>query len=682
MAAALAATAFAATGPQTAPGQAQPPAQPQTQEQPQARPPVFRAGANFVVVDAYPRKDGRLVQGLTKNDFQIFEDGKPQAVEFFEFITIPPHTPGMERRDPTSIADAERQAADPRSRVFVLYLASVGITIEGLREARTLGSQFLRRTLGPTDLFGIMTSEMTIEQLTLSRQLEVAEAAMAAYWNERLLEAYSGADLEPRTPYEEFLYACYAAKGRYATNAVIGAARREQMFNTLTALAFKLGTVREQRSSLVFFAGALPLGSSAGIMRWAWGQAAQTIDPMGRLGRGRSSDTGVPRNASSCDAALARMAANDYEEIFRALMDTARRSNVVVHVVDPSAMSMYDVRLDQKGAGADPWRRVNAQLEPLRTLAANTGGEAIVATNNFRELLARLADDLAAYYLLGYYSTNGKFDGKYREIDVKMRLPGVKVSARKGYQAPTDEIVRAADAVRDRVAVPARAEPTDFDRLVTALDADGRTDVSVRGVVQADELVVVAEARGPAIGGRVPDGARVSIRALAGDAAIGNRDEALPPMVRSMLARFPIPAGSAGPFRLEVRVVTVDGPVTTRVDAFGRGSVLDEPVVYRAAVSQRAPLAPTASLAFNRTERLRLEWRVTTPLENPQGRLLGRNGAPLAIPVAVTESAQDGRRLLTADLTLSPLGAGDYFVEVTAAAGGKTDRKLFGFRIR
>ena len=677
IAAALAATAFAATGPQTAPGQTQS----QTQEQPQARPPVFRAGANFVVVDAYPRKDGRLVQGLTKDDFQIFEDGKPQAVEFFEFITIPPYTPGMERRDPTSISDAERQAADPRSRVFVLYLASVGITIEGLREARTLGSQFLRRTLGPADLFGIMTSEMTIEQLTLSRRLEVAEAAMAEYWNERLLEASSGADLAPRTPYEEFLYACYAAKGRYATNAVIGAARREQMFNTLAALALKLGTVREQRSSLVFFAGALPLVSSAGIMRYAWGQAAQTIDPMGRLGRGRSSDTGVPRNASSCDAALARMAANDYEEIFRSLMNTARRSNVVVHVVDPSAMSMYDVSLTTKVGGADPWRRVNAQLEPLRTLAANTGGEAIVATNNFRELLARLADDLAAYYLLGYYSTNGTFDGKYREVDVRVRQPGLKVSARKGYQAPTDEIVRAADAARERVAA-VRAEPTDFDRLITALDADGRADVSVRGVVQGDELVVVAEARGPAIGGRVPDGARVSIRALAGDAAVGARDEALPPMVRSMLARFPIPAGSTGPFRLEVRVVTVDGPVTTRVDAFGRGSVLDEPVVYRAAVSQRAPLAPTASLAFNRTERLRLEWRLAAPLENPQGRLLGRNGAPLPIPVAVTESAQDGRRLLAADLTLSPLGAGDYFVEVTAAAGGKTDRKLVAFRIR
>jgi VWFA-related protein len=672
IAAALAATAFASTRPQ--------------EPQPQARPPIFRAGANFVVVDAYPRKDGRFVEGLTKDDFQVFEDGKPQAVEFFEVIRIPPFMAGADRRDPTSVADSERQAADPRSRVFVLYLSSMGITIEGLREARTLGIQFLRRTLGPTDLFGIMTSEMTIEQLTLSRRLESADESMAAYWDERLLDAYSQSDLEPRTGYEEFLYRCYAAKGRYAINAVIAAARREQMFNTLIALTLKLGSVREQRSSLVFFAGALPLVSSAGIMKYAWGPAAQPLDPMGRLGAGRPAPTGAPRDASSCDAQLARMAANDYNEIFRELMDTARRSNVVVHVVDPSAMSGYDVSLATKGGG-DPWRMVNARLEPLRTLAANTGGEAIVATNNFRELLAKMADDLASYYLIGYYSTNGKFDGKFREIDVKVRQPGVKVSARNGYLAPTAEMVRAADAARDRptaaaASAPARSEPTVFDRLLEALDAEGRDDVSVRAVVQADELVVVAEARGPAIGGRVPDGARISIRATAGEAPIGSRDEALAPMTRAMLARFPVPFGNADPLRVEVRAATVDGPVTTRVNASARGAVLDEPLVYRAAVSQRAVPAPTASRTFGRTERLRLEWRLTAPVANTQGRLLNRSGAPLQIPVVVTEADQNGRRLLFAEVTLTPLGAGDYFVELTGASEDRTDRKLFAFRVR
>ena len=57
----------------------------QTPQAPQ-RPPVFRAGATYVTVDAYPRRDGKVVEGLSATDFQVFEDGKPQAVENFDFI--------------------------------------------------------------------------------------------------------------------------------------------------------------------------------------------------------------------------------------------------------------------------------------------------------------------------------------------------------------------------------------------------------------------------------------------------------------------------------------------------------------------------------------------------------------------------------------------------------------------
>lgn len=77
--------------------------------------PVFRAGTVLVRVDAYPRRDGKIVEGLTKDDFQILEDGKPQAVDGFEFIRVEPNTPEAEIRDPSSAADGERLAADPHN---------------------------------------------------------------------------------------------------------------------------------------------------------------------------------------------------------------------------------------------------------------------------------------------------------------------------------------------------------------------------------------------------------------------------------------------------------------------------------------------------------------------------------------------------------------------------------------
>src|SRR5438067_1257806 len=93
------------------------PAPPQEQ-----RPAVFRGIANFVYVDAYPRQNGKLVEGLTAEDFQVFEDGKLQKVETFELIRSEPNAPDNERRDPNSKADSDRQAADPHNRLFVIYL--------------------------------------------------------------------------------------------------------------------------------------------------------------------------------------------------------------------------------------------------------------------------------------------------------------------------------------------------------------------------------------------------------------------------------------------------------------------------------------------------------------------------------------------------------------------------------
>src|SRR5436309_9877668 len=90
--------------------------------QQEQRPPVFRGGVTFVNVDAYPRQDGRLVEGLTTNDFEVLEDGKPQKIESFEFIRTQPNTPDAERRDPNTKEEGDKLAADPHNRVFVVYI--------------------------------------------------------------------------------------------------------------------------------------------------------------------------------------------------------------------------------------------------------------------------------------------------------------------------------------------------------------------------------------------------------------------------------------------------------------------------------------------------------------------------------------------------------------------------------
>src|SRR5690349_5257866 len=121
--------------------------------------PVFRGGTHFVRVDAYPTtKDGKIVENLRPEDFEILEDGKPQTVESFDFVRFDTFNPIVERRDPRSQQEGFDMAADPRYRVFVIivHVNSSGIAY---MEKPLIG--FLNRVLGKNDLFGLLTTRQT-----------------------------------------------------------------------------------------------------------------------------------------------------------------------------------------------------------------------------------------------------------------------------------------------------------------------------------------------------------------------------------------------------------------------------------------------------------------------------------------------------------------------------------------
>ena len=105
------------------------------QQNPQ-RTPVFRGESVLVTVDAYPQKDGRIVEGLTAADFQILEDGKPQTVENIEFVRIEPSLSESARRDPGSPNEMLALVANPHIRVFVALLDQLHVSIQGAHASR------------------------------------------------------------------------------------------------------------------------------------------------------------------------------------------------------------------------------------------------------------------------------------------------------------------------------------------------------------------------------------------------------------------------------------------------------------------------------------------------------------------------------------------------------------------
>jgi hypothetical protein len=115
---------------------------------------------------------------------------------------------------------------------------------------------------------------------------------------------------------------------------------------------------------------------------------------------------------------------------------------------------------------------INHRNDSLLTLADNTDGIAIVNTNDFSAGVRRIANDVQAYYILGYYPANSQLDGAVRTIKVRLKSTGKTVRARHQYRAPT---------LAEVSPPPASANPSippsikaALDRLTVSIDRDAR----------------------------------------------------------------------------------------------------------------------------------------------------------------------------------------------------------------
>ena len=87
-------------------------------------------------------------------------------------------------------------------------------------------------------------------------------------------------------------------------------------------------------------------------------------------------------------------------------------------------------------------------------LSIDTGGRRIGLTNDFSPALRGVMSDASDYYLLGYESPQVRPDGKFHDIDVRVRRKGVRVIARNGYWSPSPEEASTATAAPAAPPIP------------------------------------------------------------------------------------------------------------------------------------------------------------------------------------------------------------------------------------
>jgi VWFA-related protein len=383
--------------------------------------------------------------------------------------------------------------------------------------------------------------------------------------------------------------------------------RRERMvLDSLYDLVRHMAAVREGRTAVIAVTDGWALykpDPSLTVQRKSdGGSNADPIPgappPVG-VGPGGGLTTRLPNNPgygpsdrTECEKERAELSFADDERYFRDLFGEANRANVSFYPIDPRGLPVFDTPIGpERPLSLEADRaQLTARTESLHTLALNTDGIALVNSNDLTKQIRRIADDMTSYYLLGYYSTNSKLDGRFRYIKVRSKRPGIEVRARRGYSAPTPEEVSRARTAAEAVIPEAKAAVT---RALGTIESDVRA------------------------------AGRMTARA-AGD-----------------------------------------------------------PVVLHRGPSTGNQLQPAAGRVFPRSERIRLEIEAAAGTPVWTGALLDRTGTRTVVPVVTGErtDAATGQRWLTADVTLAPLGPGDYVVELSIAKGTETQKSLVALRV-
>jgi VWFA-related protein len=422
------------------------------QTQAQQRP-VFRGGTHFVRVDAYPVKDGKIVEGLRPEDFEILEDGKPQTIDSLDFIRFDTFTPEAERRNPSSQREGFEMAADPRYRVFVIFVdmgfssgKGVYSPINDMGRIQQPLVNFINRVIGVNDLFGLLSSRNTVKDLVLGQKTTVTVEQVRDLWRASVVDYDPAQRFDP--VYEPECIATSSAPGASACRE-LGPGKRDcktlraalaaryhadQTYTELRELIALLGAIREERKNIVFVSDLLARWREDQEMydRLKPGLPKTGIDN-GRIGLGDPNKT--PITDYFCADAVNRLPLMDFENRFQQVLTEARRANVAFYPITPSGLQAPTPAVQQL--------ELEAENDDLRSLAKETGGIAVVDSNDLNAGMRRIADDMQAYYVLGYYTTNTKFDGKIRKIGVRLKGSGETIRARREYRAPTQAEIAA-----------------------------------------------------------------------------------------------------------------------------------------------------------------------------------------------------------------------------------------------
>ena len=370
---------------------------------------TFRTGVDVIRLDVTVLdKKRQPIRGLTANDFVVKENGRVQrivAVTEVDGAAADPAPSAWMRHaapDVTSNDLADRLGEGQAVAIILDDLTIPQESVEMTVSAREI-ARYIVNSLGPSDVAAIVypfkpgrTEDFTRDRNKLLAAIDKFDPEQPEY--RYLQPRYSG-------PIEGDIQRYNTALGRDPCLQI------QPVIPTLRAVTSRLATVPNRRKALFYLSQGL----------------AFTFTP----GRTR------------CQGLL-------YDEL-RKTFETAQRYNVNIHGIDPAGAAGYQRLLQQP-------RLVNGRLvaerdligarqvasvrhDFLELLAEQTGGRPVTDSDDLEAAVAGIFEEYGTYYLLGYETTNGEPDGKFRRLEVDVAGRDVEVRTKSGRWAPNKNSV-------------------------------------------------------------------------------------------------------------------------------------------------------------------------------------------------------------------------------------------------
>jgi VWFA-related protein len=404
-------------------------------------PPTIRVSTHLVVLDVVVTdKQGKAITGLRPEDFEVEENGKSQKISTFvpageNLAAAQPLPPGIYSNRP--------QYRSPGGPVTVMLLDAVNTPFSDQGYARRQMLSFVQQQYKPGQRMAVFTltgslnvlQDFTSDPQVLAEALRryrpqaqefaVAGRAETSAAAGNPTQASTVAAIDASTPPSGGVgdvsvfgaggMAAQVASAQAAVAAFAGAQasyaedqRAVVSLNALNSLARILGGL-PGRKSIIWVTGNLPFSLVPENRTMTDAELEETLPSL---------DTRrVGQHAAGTQAATFRQShAGDIRELEARLAS----AQVAVYPIDARGLTLSS--------------SVDSQ-ETMLDIAHETGGRAYVNQNEIKFGVERAFQDSAASYTLGYYPENKKYDGKYRQLKVKVKRDGADVQNRRGYFA-------------------------------------------------------------------------------------------------------------------------------------------------------------------------------------------------------------------------------------------------------